>query len=411
MASTDTGRADATTGAAATIALCFAAAMLEGLDLQSVGVAARKIAGEFHLMPAAMGWVANASIIGLLPGAAIGGRLADRIGRKAVLVGAVLAFGLFTLLTTIVHDYTSLLAARFLTGLGLGAALPNLIALSSEASPAHARSRVVSIMYAGVPTGGAVASLVSIAGGGTMDWRTVFYLGGVAPIVVAPLLVFALPESSEFRRRLSQARDGAVDTVRASVGEALFGGGRAAASLLLWVSFFFTLLVVYLLLNWLPSLLVGKGFTPAQAGLVQIVFNIGGAVGSLVFGWFLDHGSRRATAVVMYAGVIAFLAALAYVHGFGPTAAVGIGIGLFAVGGQIVLYALAPIYYPTLMRGTGVGAAVAIGRLGSIAGPILAGQLLSSGRGATAVLLAAVPGLVVAALTGVALVMRRPADD
>lgn len=152
----------ATTGRSRlTILLCFIVALIEGLDLQSAGIAAAGIRAAFNLDPKMMGWMFSASIIGLLPGAFLGGCIADRIGRKKVLVAAVVLFGVFSLWTAYAGSLTGLLAARFLTGLGLGAALPNLIALCAEAVEERQRSTAISIMYCGVPLGGAVAALAA----------------------------------------------------------------------------------------------------------------------------------------------------------------------------------------------------------------------------------------------------------
>ena len=182
-----------------TVTLCFIVALIEGLDLQSAGIAAAGIRQAFELDQKMMGWMFSASIIGLLPGAFFGGWLADRIGRKRVLIGAVILFGIFSLWTAYVSSVNGLLLARLMTGLGLGAALPNLIALCAEAVEERRRGTAISIMYCGVPLGGAIAAVVGMLGG--ENWQTVFIVGGVAPLLVAPLLIFALPESRDFREQ------------------------------------------------------------------------------------------------------------------------------------------------------------------------------------------------------------------
>jgi len=376
---------------AATIALCFITALLEGLDLQSTGIAAPGIGAEFKLAPAMMGWVFSAGLVGLLPGAFAGGWLADRVGRKRVLVGAVLLFGAFSFATAHAWDYNSLLAARVFTGLGLGAALPLLIALTSEAADPAIRSTAVSLTYCGVPLGGAIASVIGMmkfeAG-----WRTIFYVGGLVPIAVALLLVLLLTESASFRR---QAATQAPADRR--IG-ALFAGSALGSTLLLWVACFFTLTVLYMLLNWLPSLLIGQGYTRPQAGVVQILFNIGGAAGSVVSGRLVDRGRPGLAVAITYAGMLLALAGLGLAGGFGLTLAAGFAAGYCAIGAQAVLYARAPALYGTAIRATGVGASISIGRLGAIAGPLVAGQVLAIGAGAAGVMLSAAPGLVVASL-------------
>lgn len=385
-----------------TILLCFIVALLEGIDLQSAGIAAPGLAAEFQLSHSMMGAVFSASILGLLPGALVGGWLADRHGRKQILIGAVAVFGVFSLATAVVWDINSLLAARFLTGVGLGAALPNLIALTSEAVNAHHRGTAVSMMYCGVPLGGALAAGINMANFAD-GWKFIFHVGGVAPLLVIPLLIACLPESTAYQER----RKALHQVPQAVTWQHLFREGTAVPTLLLWLSYFCTLMVVYMLLNWLPSLLMGQGFTKPQANIVQIMFNIGGASGVIILGMLLDRWRPMALVALTYAGILAALTGLGLANGFGAVIAAGFAAGFFAIGGQLVLYALAPSFYPTEIRGTGVGAAVAIGRLGSMSGPLVAGQMLAMGTGATGVMLASAPGVVVAALAVFYLLGRR----
>ncbi|TPG84596.1 3-(3-hydroxy-phenyl)propionate transporter MhpT [Pseudomonas mandelii] len=382
-----------------TIALCFIVALIEGFDLQAAGTAASGLRQTFALDPKSMGWVFSAGIIGLLPGAFFGGWIADRIGRKKILIAAVLLFGVFSLSTAYVSSFSGLLLARFMTGLGLGAALPNLIALCAEAVGEQRRGTAISIMYAGVPLGGALAAVVAMLF--TEHWQTTFIIGGLAPLLVVPLMILLLPESSAFRQQ-----QGTVTVARASTGQALFGEDRARVTLALWLSYFFTLTVMYMLLNWLPSLLLEQGFSKGEAGLVQMLFNIGGALGSLLGGLLLDRCNGVKVVLFVYAALLAALAGVGLSVGIVPMAIAGFCAGLFVMAAQLVLYALAPPSYPTSVRATGVGAAVAVGRLGSVAGPLAAGQILAAGAGTTGVLLATSPGLVIAALTIISVIVR-----
>lgn len=382
-----------------TIALCFIVALIEGFDLQAAGTAAAGLRQTFALDPRSMGWVFSAGIIGLLPGAFFGGWIADRIGRKKILISAVLLFGVFSLGTAYISSFSGLLLARFMTGLGLGAALPNLIALCAEAVGEQRRGTAISIMYAGVPLGGALAAVVAMLF--PEHWQMTFIIGGLAPLLVVPLMILLLPESSAFRQQ-----QGSADGARASTAQALFGERRARVTLGLWLSYFFTLTVMYMLLNWLPSLLLEQGFSKPQAGLVQMLFNIGGALGSLLGGVLLDRCNGVKVVLFVYAGLLAALAGVGLSVGIVPMAVAGFGAGLFVMAAQLVLYALAPPSYPTAVRATGVGAAVAIGRLGSVAGPLAAGQILAAGAGTTGVLLATSPGLVIAALAIISVIAR-----
>ena len=340
-----------------TIGLCFMVALMEGLDLQAAGIAAVGMAQAFALDKMQMGWIFSAGILGLLPGALVGGMLADRHGRKRILLGSVLLFGLFSLATAVAWSFPTLLLARLLTGVGLGAALPNLIALTSEAAGSRFRGRAVSLMYCGVPIGAALAAALGFSGLAAA-WQTIFWIGGVVPLLLIPLLMRWLPESQAFQR------------AEASVPlRTLFAPGQAAATLLLWLGYFFTLLVVYILINWLPMLLVGQGFRASQAAGVMFSLQIGAACGTLLL------GSASSLNGMLLAGFVA---------------------GLFATGGQSVLYALAPLFYPAAIRATGVGTAVAVGRLGAMSGPLLAGKMLALGTGTVGVMAASAPGIVLA---------------
>ena len=385
---------------ARTIGLCFLVALMEGLDLQAAGIAAQGMAAAFELDKLHMSWVFSAGIFGLLPGAFAGGRLADRIGRKRVLMASVGLFGVFSLATALAWDINSLLVARCLTGVGLGAALPNLIALTSEVAGPRLRGTAVSLMYCGVPLGAALAALIGIAdlAGG---WQVVFYVGGVVPLLIVPLLGLYLPESQQFRNVQGEAPIGVV--------QGLFREGAALPTTLIWVSYFFTLMVVYILINWLPSLVIGQGFTGRQASWVMLALQIGAAAGTLFLGWVMDRLPAWALSALIYVGILVSLTALGLASHLPGMLAAGFIAGFFATGGQCVLYALAPHFYRPSIRATGVGSAVAIGRLGAMSGPLVAGKMLALGTGTAGVMLASAPGIVIAAVAMFYLSVRRNA--
>lgn len=385
---------------ARTIGLCFLVALMEGLDLQAAGIAAQGMAAAFELDKLHMSWVFSAGIFGLLPGAFAGGWLADRIGRKRVLMASVGLFGVFSLATALAWDINSLLVARCLTGVGLGAALPNLIALTSEVAGPRLRGTAVSLMYCGVPLGAALAALIGIAdlAGG---WQVVFYVGGVVPLLIVPLLGLYLPESQQFRNVQGEAPIGVV--------QGLFREGTALPTTLIWVSYFFTLMVVYILINWLPSLVIGQGFTGRQASWVMLALQIGAAAGTLFLGWVMDRLPAWALSALIYVGILVSLTALGLASHLPGMLAAGFIAGFFATGGQCVLYALAPHFYRPSIRATGVGSAVAIGRLGAMSGPLVAGKMLALGTGTAGVMLASAPGIVIAAVAMFYLSVRRNA--
>jgi len=387
-----------------TLLLCAAAALVEGFDTQSMGVAAPRVIAEFGLSTAQAAIVFSSATFGLFLGAGIGGRFADIMGRKRTLIASLLLFGLCSLLTTMAGGAASLMAARLLTGLGLGGAMPNFISLASESTQAHQRISVVTLIMAAMPFGGALAGLVSVGAQLGLGWRSIFFIGGSTPIFIAILMIYLLPRS----RQSSGAAPPADAPPIESVVSSLFGSNRAPATLLLWVAFFFTQLVLLLMLNWLPSLVGGLGFNRTQASWTSVCFNLGGSMGAGFLGR-LHAGERRRRWVLMtYFGMAAALAAVSAVGRSFALAALACALaGVFIVGAQLVLFALAPLYYRTEIRGTGVGAAVAVGRLGSVVGPLFAGGLLAGGSGSAAVLLAVVPFVVVGGGAAFALTWRK----
>jgi AAHS family 3-hydroxyphenylpropionic acid transporter len=391
-----------------TMSLCTAAAILEGFDNQSMGVAAPRLVAEFGLSSAQSGVIFSAATVGLFVGAAVGGRLADHVGRQRALSVSLLLFGLCSTLTAMASGAESLFVARLLTGLGLGGAMPNFISLSSESAPANRRLSAVTLVMAGMPLGGALAGLMALGASWGWSWRSIFVVGGVAPLLLAALVWSSLPEPRAPDLRANDRRPLRVD----SVATVLFGSGRAATTALLWTGFFFTQLVLLLMLNWLPSLMIGLGFTRTQASVASVCFNVSGSLGAILLGRLHAGERRRQWVVITYVGMAAALAAVSAVGAEFTIAALACSLaGVFIIGAQLILFALAPLYYDFSMRGTGVGAAVAMGRLGSVVGPIFAGGLLARGGGSTTVLLAIVPFVIVGGTAAFALTWRKQCID
>lgn len=378
-----------------TIFLCLLVALLEGFDLQAAGVAAPKLAPALGLTPGVLSWFFSASTLGMFIGAYAGGWLSDRRGRKFVLVLSVALFGLCSVLTGAAHAVEPLIAARFLTGIGLGGALPNLIALVAENSPPERKGRAVALMYCGTPLGGAVATLASLF---TDGWQAIFHIGGIMPLLLVPALMLLLPSS----------RAQAVARVAGAPHRPLLGEGRTMRTLLLWASFFATLLVLYLLLNWTPSLLKARGFGRTEIGVFQIVFNVAGGLGCILAAPLLDRRSGLAVSVAAYAAIVLFLALLALTSAnLWSLVPIAVGLGAGVLVAQAILYALAPKLYDVADRGAGVGAAVSIGRLGSAVGPLLAGAMLSLGLSPSGLLLAVLPIAVLGGLGAVLLAVGQ----
>jgi MFS transporter, AAHS family, 3-hydroxyphenylpropionic acid transporter len=386
--------------AATTIVCCLLAVFCEGIDLQAAGVAAGGIIPEFKPSPDQIGTFFSASTFGLFLGALIGGRLSDSIGRKRVVVTSIVLFGLFSLLTPLARDMQTLSWARLFTGLGLGGALPNLIALVNESSAPNRRNANVALAYSGAPFGGAVASLISMSLGPS-HWRWIFVAGGVAPLIMAPIMLAKLRESPAFARMHDDLAGG---TRRHNSLVAIFASGRATPTLLLWVSFFLGLLMLYLLLSWLPTLLVGNGMSKPQAAAAQIAFNVGGGLAALLMGKLLEGQLRRAAVVTTFVALPLLILLLSRAPAlFSLTVLIVFALGCAVIAAQAFLYTVAPACYPTSIRGLGVGAAVAVGRIGSIAGPKLAGLLKAAGHSYSQLLTDLLPIVVLGSITAIAL--------
>jgi AAHS family 3-hydroxyphenylpropionic acid transporter len=386
------------------LVLCGFAALVEGFDNQSMGVAAPGLVLEFALSATQKGLVFSAATMGLFVGAALGGRAADLLGRRRTLAVSLLLFGLCSLLTAAATGADSLILARLLTGLGLGGAMPNFIALSSEAVHPERRLSSVTIVMAGMPLGGAVAALVALADRLGWGWRSIFYVGGAAPILLGLIMLRARGQPST---RAAHTHIG-VD----SVPQVLFGGGRAPTTLLLWTGFFFTQLVLLLMLNWLPSLMVGLGFSRTQASWASVGFNISGALGAMVLGRLHAGRHRRPWVVSTYLGMAAALAAVPAAGGDFTLVAIACSLaGVFIIGAQLILFALAPLYYARAVRGTGVGAAVAVGRFGSVVGPLFATMLLTGGGSSSSVLIGILPFVLIGGGAGLALTWRAQSRE
>lgn len=379
-----------------TIALCFAVAVVEGFDIQALGIAAPKLAPEFKLASDQMAVLFAISNFGLVFGASIGGWLADRVGRKPVFIGAVLTFGVFTLCTAIARNYDMLLGSRLLAGFGFGAALPNMMAVAAEVSAPNRRSLTASMMFCGMPFGGGSSALLTQALPKDFDWRIIFVIGGVLPLVLAVTLYFLMTETLD--------RGKHAERPKVDIPKALFGDGRATPTLLLWITFLPTLFILYLILNWLPTLVIANGLDRAVAPQASLAFNYASVAGALIFGVMVDKFGARWPLAFAYAGLIVSLVALGGAHDYVRIVFFSGAAGVFLMGANYSLYGVAASYYPTNVRGTGSGASVAVGRIGSILGPLLAGVMLTGGSSATDVVqymapLAAAAGIAVFVLS------------
>ncbi|MEG2266363.1 MAG: 3-(3-hydroxy-phenyl)propionate transporter MhpT [Acinetobacter sp.] len=380
-----------------TIFLCFWVAFFEGFDLQAPGIAAKGIAASFGLDQIQMGYVFSLGVFGMLFGAFFGGRIADYLGQKKVLMLSVTIFGLFMSLTAIAPSIEVLYAARFFTGLGLGAAMPTMTSVVGDEATEANRGKLNSLMYCGLPVGTIfVAGLAMLLP--EIQWQTLFLIGGLTPLALIPLMAFILKDKPKVNAEV-QVSGEAVP----GMAEVLFKQRQYKNTVPLWVGFFFTLMINYILISWLPNLLMEQGLQKQQAFLVMLVFQVGAVIGTLSLGYLLDRLKLWQMATIIYSGLFVALVLLFITTSIPLLILAGVMGGIFSTGGQSILYGISPIFYSGAGKVTGVGSAISLGRLGAMTGPLLTGKILALGLGTTGILVASLPAVVVSAVAVTAL--------
>ena len=389
-----------------TITLCGLVLLLDGFDTQCIGFLAPSISETLTIPLKNFGPVFSAGLIGLMIAAMAMGPVADRWGRKWPVVLSALTFAIFALLTARAVSLEQLIIFRFLTGLGLGGAMPNVVALTSEYSPKRLQAVIVGMLFCGMPLGALVGGLASSVMIPLWGWRSVFYLGGILPLAIALILVKALPESVRFlTARGKDAREisrimreiapeisaaeldlsSPAASARAERKEGLpirrlFTEDRAAGTILLWIPFFMNLLILYFIVNWLPGLLRQSGLAVSAGVIAVSLFSLGGIAGALTEGRVMNSCGAYSTLLAQFGISALLIGSLAFLtRSFAIMMAVTFVLGLAVQGAQAGLNALAANFYPTTVRSTGVGWALGVGRVGSIVGPAIGGMLLSMG--------------------------------
>ncbi|WP_248321387.1 MFS transporter [Caballeronia sp. Sq4a] len=383
------------------LALCGLCLVIDGFDAQAMGYVAPAVIAEWGVPKSALGPVFSASLFGMLLGALGLSVLADRIGRRPVLIGATLFFGLTMIATAFTHSLPVLTALRFVTGLGLGCIMPNAMALVGEFSSTQHRVKRMMLVSCGFTLGAALGGFLSAALIPSLGWRSVFWVGGAVPLVLALAMFVGLPESLQFlvlkgheaRARAWLAKFDPslrIDSttrliVREKGGEGapvaeLFRSGRAPVTLILWSISFMNLIDLYFLSNWLPTVMRDAGYSPGMAVLVGTLLQTGGVLGTLLLGWFIERfGFVRVLLGCFCVGAlcVGVIGGVAHVQMWLFVAVFAAGFCI--VGGQPAVNALAGHYYPTTLRSTGIGWSLGIGRVGSVIGPLVGGQMIALG--------------------------------
>jgi AAHS family 4-hydroxybenzoate transporter-like MFS transporter len=400
--------------------LCFACLLMDGFDVQSLGYVAPALSAELHISRVQLGPVLSAAPLGVLVGSILCSMLADKIGRRPVLIGSTIFYALLTWMTARAGSLEELRIVRVIGGIGMGAIMPNAMALVGEYSPRRSRVTIMMIVSNGFTVGAALGGFVAAWMLPRFGWRSVFTFGAVVPLIIAGVMIVMLPESLQFLalqgKRLERLGRGlkrinpSIDLSTAQYvtpDEAKKGGisfvrllqtGRAAGTLLLWTINFMNLLNVYFLQGWLTTVVTDAGYPQATAAVVASMVQVGGTVGAFTLGWFVHKwgfvpvlaacgilGSINVAAIGQPWLSLAMLTTVVFIA------------GVCVTGGQGAINALAATYYPTELRSTGIGAGLGVGRMGAILGPTLASLLLGHGWTARDLFLAAaVPPLMIA---------------
>jgi AAHS family 4-hydroxybenzoate transporter-like MFS transporter len=379
--------------------ICGVCMVLDGFDVQAMGYVAPALLKDWGIDKASLGPVFGAGLSGLLFGSLGLSIVADKIGRRPVLIGSTIFFSVCMLATPLASNIIELLIIRFITGLGLGAIMPNAMALCGEFSPQRTRVFIMMIISCGFTVGALLGGVVAAALIPNFGWASVFYFGGAVPLVIAVLMLLRLPESLQFQALKNVSGDRIAGVMRAiapkrafelgtrfvvpekrnegvPVAE-LFSDGRAIGTALLWTISFLNLIALYFLSNWLPTIASLAGLSIERAVLLGAALQLGGTCGTVVMGSLINRAGFCTVLLTCFAAAFVSIALI----GHAASSLVLLFLVVFAagfavVGGQPAINALAASFYPTLLRTTGVGWSLGVGRIGSVAGPVIGGELI-----------------------------------
>lgn len=371
--------------------LGFLVFFCDGLDTGIIGFVAPSLLDAWGITKPQLAPVLSAALVGMSIGAIISGPLADKFGRKKVIVTTTLLFALFTILCGFATSTNDLMVYRFITGVGLGAAMPNISTIVSEYMPNKRKAFLTGIAGCGFMLGISCGGILSAFLLESLGWAKVIIIGGVIPVILAVVLMLKLPESAQYlvkKNQTAQAKSilekiqgqtftsdvhfklAATETnstdespVKQVLGKYLWG------SSMLWLCCFMSLLVFYLLTSWMPTILKTAGFSTQQFSLIAAIFPFGGVIGATIMGYYMDK--TNPTNVIKYSYFLAFL--LFLLTGFVSSNIFLFGISVFLIGAllagaQSSLLPLSAMFYPSTCRAVGVSWMHGIGRVGAILG-------------------------------------------
>jgi AAHS family 4-hydroxybenzoate transporter-like MFS transporter len=380
--------------------LCGLLVLLDGYDIQTMALAVPSVVAEWSLPSGQFGFALAAALIGMMIGAALVAPFGDRWGRRPVLACSFALVGLASLATAFSTELWHLVAWRLLTGIGLGASLPNATALTSEYVPTQRRAALITLMYCNVALGALIAGFTAPPIIQAFGWRSIFVIGGVIPLVLSVLILLGIPESLKFLLA-RQRKDGRVAAIvnqlapgtdvqslytaettavnKHSVA-ALFTPTYRPRTILLWCVFCLNLFALFMLISWLPTLLKDAGWSPANALRGSVMIQAGGIIAGLLLSRYVDRGKTVGAMVSAYILTAISLALFIVI----PSTSASwwlllLTMGAGTSGTQFALNALAAAFYPPVIRATGVGWGFGIGRIGAISGPLAGGLIVQYG--------------------------------
>lgn len=370
--------------------LCFLVILSDGIDTAVIGYIAPALIDDWGISKNDLRPVMSMALVGMCIGAVLSGILADKFGRKWVIIGSVFLFGSLTIGTAFANNANEMMLYRFITGLGLGAAMPNAATLVSEYMPQHRRAWMVNLLFCALPLGMTLGGVCAAGLLSNYGWQSVLYVGGIIPILVGIFAIFYLQDSLHILLKNKQ-----IEKIRHLVGR--IQGQMPAAdtqfssntqthahtqkpvnmvaktffvpSLMMWLCCFMSLLVFYVLTSWMPTLLKEANYSPEQFSLIAAIFPFGGVAGTIIIGWFMDRFNANRTLVYSY-----FISALLFMlAAYASNNIYLLGAALFLAGGGLVgaqssLPSLAALFYPAECRGVGVSWMHGLGRFGAIFG-------------------------------------------